>query len=228
MYNLTITNSVSSSHHLFVLTYLSHRHSAGSTLTHDGWLTENSNNYRACIDLQRCWGHTDQIQPTRTARSYHNSITLIDYALCEGYGPGWAVTAACSYCLWNFLLCDQICTLQLPFLQKKVHMQDDILVSSSAFHLLWLIRLHPEWLFSAAFFLHLHSLSGEKEHKFLGVLYQLFHRPCTATFCISFGLWPSWSIAVLSLVRGCRQHLSWLLYSSKTVNGILPGLEEGL
>lgn len=118
--------------------------------------------------------------------------------------------------------------LSAPVSTKKVHIEDDILVSSSAFHLLWLIRLHPEWLFSAAFFLHLHSLSGEKEHKFLGVLYQLFHRPCTATFCISFGLWPSWSIAVLSLVRGCRQHLSWLLYSSKTVNGILPGLEEGL
>lgn len=59
-------------------------------------------------------------------------------------------------------------------------------------------------------------------------LYQLFHRPCTAIFCISSGVWPSWFIAMLSLVRGCIQHLSWLSYSSKSVTGILPSLEEGL
>lgn len=193
------TRFVSSSPLAPVYSNPSQRHSTSCRV---GCFTENSENSldseksRACTDLKgSCTpevtkrGPTGLIQSNGTARSYHYSVSPIIHPPSggppkgkQGLG-GWMGCHTNPHSLPLGFLALWPDTYPLTHLPKKgphiILYPLQIFTYRQRFTE-WLL----EWPCSAASFLHLiHCLTGEREHRFLSVLCQLFHRAGNAAFC---------------------------------------------
>lgn len=206
---MMVTRFVSSSHPCTCLQHPSQQHSARSDSCHVECFTENPENYRACMDLKgSCtqevanWGPTGQIQPTRTARSYHYWLPPIIHPPSGGPPRGKQGLGGWMSCHTNPHSLPLGFLTIWPDMHPAAHLSKKgppiILYPPQIFiYRQWLTGVPPEWPCSAAPFLHLiHSLLVKGNTNFSGFSCQLFHRPCTAAFCNSCGLRASWSLAM--------------------------------